>query len=228
MPTNIYQSGEYEEKNPGWHTEHSAWKASQALSLLRRHGIQPDSVCEIGCGAGEILVNMSRALKARYIGFEISPQAYKVADERRCADIEFVLGDFLSAQTPQYDLVMAMDVFEHVEDYLGFLRALRNRGRWKLFHIPLDISCMSVLRPFTLAMARERVGHLHFFTRETALGSLNHCGYKILDVVYTAVELDLPFGGVKRANYLRKLLAKARPEFAAALLGGFSLLVLAE
>lgn len=224
----IYTSGDYAAKNPGWHTEHSAWKASQALRLLQKHNLQPRSVCEVGCGAGEILVQMSQKLDAKFHGFEISPQAFALTNGRSNSKIEFTLGDLLTIQPPVFDLVMAMDVFEHVEDYLGFLRALRPRGKRKLFHIPLDVSCLSVLRPFYLQMARERVGHLHFFTKESALSSLRHCGYQIIDAAYTAVELDLPFSGVKRGNHLRKVIAQFNPDLASSLLGGFSLLVLAE
>src|SRR5690606_39364807 len=45
-----------------------------------------------------------------------------------------------------FDLVLCIDVFEHIEDYLGFLRILRDKGTYKLFHIPLDMTVLSVLK----------------------------------------------------------------------------------
>ena len=45
-----------------------------------------------------------------------------------------------------FDLLLMLDVFEHVEDYIGLLRAVRSKAKQKLFHIPLDLSVQSVLR----------------------------------------------------------------------------------
>jgi 2-polyprenyl-3-methyl-5-hydroxy-6-metoxy-1,4-benzoquinol methylase len=56
------------------------------------------------------------------------------------------LKDFLEEKDTYFDVVMAIDVFEHVEDYLGFIRRLRVKGEYKVFHIPLDLSVQTVLR----------------------------------------------------------------------------------
>ena len=55
MKTTIYTSGEYAAKNPTYHVEDSAWKAHQILKIIQRNNLQPLSICEVGCGAGEIL-----------------------------------------------------------------------------------------------------------------------------------------------------------------------------
>src|SRR5213075_586346 len=51
----IYQSGEYLDKNPTYHVEDSAWKARQIFQMIEKNRVKPASVCEVGCGAGEIL-----------------------------------------------------------------------------------------------------------------------------------------------------------------------------
>jgi hypothetical protein len=80
---------------------------------------------------------------------------------------------------------MALDVFEHVEDYVGFLKRLRVKAEYKIFHIPLDMSVMSVMRMTPILNARDKVGHLHYFCKETALATLNDTGYQIIDWFYT-------------------------------------------
>ena len=77
---------------------------------------------------------------------------------------------------------------------------------------------------------RNSVGHLHYFTRETALATLVDSGYIVLDFFYTTGILDLPAKTFKSqiARLPAKLLYKLNQDLAAKLTGGFSLLVLAK
>ena len=127
-----------------------------------------------------------------------------------------------------FDVVLAMDVFEHVENYLDFIRGMKNIGVLKIFHIPLDLSIISILNPSYLQKSRERVGHLHYFTRETALASLEHSGLSVKDWFYTSADIDLGVSRYKRLHRLRKFLFSRNPDIASRLLGDFSILVLAE
>jgi len=45
-----------------------------------------------------------------------------------------------------FDSLLCIDVFEHVEDYIGFVKTLKSKATYKIFHIPLDISVLSVIR----------------------------------------------------------------------------------
>ncbi len=54
MLENIYTSGEYAAKHPTWDVEHSSWKAKQIMRMMARNNIVPKTICEVGCGAGEI------------------------------------------------------------------------------------------------------------------------------------------------------------------------------
>lgn len=128
-----------------------------------------------------------------------------------------------------FDVVMAIDVFEHVEDYFGFLRGLREKGTYKVFHIPLDLSVQWVLRSSPIIKTRLSVGHLHHFTKETALATLKETGYEVLDYFYTNAS-ELPNRGWK-ADLLkipRKLLFLLDQDLTVRVLGGFSLMVLAK
>jgi hypothetical protein len=40
--------------------------------------------------------------------------------------------------------------------------------------------------------ARRKVGHLHYFTKETAIATLVDCGYNTIDQAYTPSRLELP------------------------------------
>ena len=116
--------------------EHSPWKAAQIIKLLHRNNIQPKTICEIGCGAGEILrqlhVQMSGDIS--FVGYEISPDAYELCKKRISDRLAYKLENLFDSSA-YYDIVMAIDVIEHVDDLYGFLKALKSKGDFKIFHI---------------------------------------------------------------------------------------------
>lgn len=228
----IYSNGAYLRNNPTWHEEDSPWKAAQIVRMLQKNGVVPSSVCEVGCGAGGILQAMAAHYgeQVRFAGFEISPQAYELCKAKSGPNIRFFLKDLCDEPEGAFDVVLAIDVFEHVEDYLGFLRRLKGRGTYTLFHIPLDLSVQSVLRGSPILDARASVGHLHYFTKETALATLKDTGYAIVDHCYTksSLELDSVAAETKLVRLPRRLLFALSPDWAARVIGGFSLLVLAR
>ena len=227
----LYQTGQYVEKNPTYHVEDSAWKAQQILKLIERHGLQPRTICEVGCGAGEILRQLQYQLpsETEFYGYEISPQAFSLCQSRANDRLHFYCEDLLAADTPHFDLLLCIDVFEHVQNYMSFLAAMRNKARHKIFHIPLDMSAQWVLRGRPILKERDQAGHLHYFMKETALATLRDTGYTVLDAVYTDGALDHPRSvKAKLARLPRRVLAKVSQDFVARALGGYSLLVLAE
>lgn len=230
--TQMYEDGTYLEKNPSWHEEDSPWKARQIKKIIERNGLTPKRICEVGCGAGEILNQLSEQCDGgtEFFGYEISPQAFNLCKKKSKANLTFVLQDLLAEPDVRFDIVMAIDVFEHVENYFGFLRNLREKGEYKIFHIPLDLSVQAVLRASPIIKARKSIGHIHYFTKETALETLRDTGYEVIDYFYTAGSLELPNRGWKATlmKIPRKLIFSVNNDLATRILGGFSLLVLAK
>lgn len=227
----MYTKGVYLEHNPTWHSEDAPWKARHIRAMLEKHSLAPQTVVEVGAGAGEILVELSKVYPhTMFTGYDISPQAYEISKHKEAERLHFVQGDFLNQETPQSDLVLAIDVIEHVEDCFGFARRLAKKGEHVIFHIPLDLSAQSVLRSGRLLKNRVDVGHIHYFSKETALALLDDAGYSVIDSVYTATTIDLAAGSflARAARLPRKLLFALTPDFAVRLLGGYSLLVLAK
>lgn len=228
---NIYETGEYARRNPTYHVQDSAWKARQILKMLGKNGLQPQSVCEIGCGAGEILKQLQSNLPpaADFFGYEISPQAFTLCRERENERLHFFREDLLASEAQCFDLLLCIDVFEHVEDYLGFLRNLRRKAIHKIFHIPLDMSAQWVLRGGPILRQRESVGHLHYFMKGTALATLTDSGYVVRDWFYTPSGIGRPLSIKARlASWPRRLAWAIHQDLAVRILGGYSLLVLAE
>ncbi len=231
MTEELYITGAYADRNPTWHVEDSAWKARQVLRVLERNGVKPKTVCEVGCGAGELLRQLQEAMdrSCEFHGYEISPQAFQRCQERANERLHFKLQDFLQEKDAHFDLLLLIDVIEHLEDYFTFLRLVKPRAAYKVLHIPLDLSVQAVIRPGKLIHIRQAVGHLHYFTKETALRNLEDAGYKIVDRFLTGVALESSHKALKThvANLPRRLVSTVCRGLASRLFGGFSLMVLA-
>jgi len=227
----IYSTGEYLRNNPTWHAEDSAWKAQQVMRMLRAHRIQPRTVCEAGCGAGEILHCLQEMLPGdcEFEGYDVSPQAHAIAKSRENGRLRFLQGE-ISEKPGRADLMLVMDVIEHLEDYYSFLRAVRDRGDRLIAHVPLDMCVNHLLRERPLADLRTVVGHIHSFTKESALAVLREAGFRVVDHFYTKWSIEFPPRTWRRraALWPRKIAFQVAPDITVRILGGFSLLVLAE
>ncbi len=229
MSDSLYVSDEYSRRNPGYHAEDSPFKAGQVLAMMERHHLAPASICEVGCGVGEILCQLQKRLppETRLDGYEISPQAFEVCRGKMNSRLQFYCEDLLARNTELYDVLLCLDVVEHIEDCFGFLRKLKAKARWKIFHIPLDLTAQSVLRLKPILRGREQAGHIHYFVKDTALALLQETGHEVLDWFYTPIGLERAVAWpAKLALWPRRLTAWCSPDFAARVLGGYSLMVL--
>jgi len=226
-----YLDGSYFAANPTFHAEDSPWKAGQIAKMLERHQSSPQSVCEVGCGAGEILVQLQRRYPQidRLHGYEISPQGYALALQRQNDKLKFFNADLFTAQQARYDLMLCIDVFEHVENYFDFLRNLRGHADNFIFHIPLDMNVQMIWRAKPISRVRHEVGHLHYFSKETAFATLSETGYDIQDWFYTPGGSERPQSVKARLAALpRQLATRISRDLAVRVLGGYSLLVYAS
>ncbi len=232
---NIYTSGQYLDVTQTWHAEDSPWKARQIKKIIDKNEIHPRNIAEIGCGSGAILNELSKLPELQGIdfsGYDISPQAIEIAKQLDNKKIEFFQEDLLSEDNAtNFDILMVIDVFEHVPDYMGFVSKCKTKATYKIYHIPLDIHVSSVIRN---AFIRNRytIGHIHYFTADSALSTLRDTGHEIIDSCYTngafGVFKEHPTIKKALANLPRWLFSKFSLPFTARLLGGYSLLVLAK
>jgi SAM-dependent methyltransferase len=228
----IYRDGSYLKHNPSWHLEESPFKVRQIRRMIKQQKLAPKTVCDVGCGAGLVLEELQQYFPSDCVcwGYEVSPDALAMSAGRANENLRFRMRDIRKDECDTYfDLLLMLDVFEHVEDYMGLVRSVRSKAKQKLFHIPLDLSVQAVLRKNGLLLRRDHHAHLHYFTRETALRTLTDVGYTIVDYFYTprCIELGDLFVQ-KMARIPRQLSFALAPDLTVRVLGGYSLLVLAE
>jgi len=226
-----YLNGDYAQKNPDWDSADASWKADKLHQLLAAHDCLPSSIAEIGCGSGAILAALRRYYpQVSLAGFDIAPEASRFWSDASVRGIRFELADYLSLDEPVPDLILVLDVLEHLGNPWEFLARLRHRSKLVAIHFPLDLSAVSVLRESPLLQVRDKVGHLHYFTRGLALSLLEESGFEIVEARYTGAALDAPQRSFKTrvAGWARRLAYAVDRDFGARLLGGETLMVLAR
>jgi SAM-dependent methyltransferase len=224
-----YTSGRYAEANPDWHEADAEHKARVLADMIRYLGLEPRVVADVGCGTGGVLRHLKAALDERLVdttweGWDIAPTPIARARKHEGERLQFVAEDFLASER-RADLLLAIDVIEHVPDDLGFLRSLLPRADWFLFRIPLDLSALDVLRPKRLVEARHRYGHRHCYTREIALDLLTTAGYRVESARYDRITPPLATSRQRAIDLGRRALFTLWPHRTVRLLGGWSLVV---
>ncbi|MDD5135442.1 MAG: class I SAM-dependent methyltransferase [Phycisphaerae bacterium] len=226
-----YKDGTYISDNPDWDRHDASWKAGLVRNVLQKFSIEPKSVCDVGCGAGDMLLHLKQAYPdCDFTGYDISPQLSPFWDEHRREGIHFHCGDIIQLNRRYYDCILLMDVIEHLSDPFSFLDALRSMARYFIFHFPLDLSAFTVMRKKPLLYARHKVGHIHYFTKELALDLLQGSAYCVMHHSYTnAYSQDPRRSLLTRLTALpRHLVSLLDKDFGTRLLGGETLIVLAE
>lgn len=228
----VYSDSQYLDLNPDWHLEDTAWKADFIGNILTKNEIEWRNAVEVGCGTGGIVFELAQSNQDKTLfGFDIAEDAAHFWPQFERPNLTLQRRDFLSKDTQRFDLLLLIDVFEHVEDYFSFLRQLSQRAEYFVFHIPLDLHVQGLLRRSHIR-AREQVGHLHYFTKDSAIATLTDCGYEVIDWEYTKVAQQANAATrplrTKLLNPIRQVVEKIAPDTTATVFGGYSLLVLCK
>lgn len=229
----IYTSGDYF-ADPARHSEDSAFKVAAFLGLFERviseRQLQVESYADIGCGSGESVAEIAKALKnqgfnlSRVCGYDVSPHVTKLKND----GIEYVHGDFFQSHE-EFDLVTLFDVIEHVPGPLEFIEQIASRSRIMAFHIPLDYSLNTASRDL-FRNKLKNPGHLIFMDAVYALNLLTLAGLQVIDYQYT-YAFQAPSGSktlISKILYpIRLALSKISPWLLSKIAGGASLMVIA-
>jgi predicted TPR repeat methyltransferase len=228
---NIYNDGTYLQNNPNWHDEDAPFKATKITTLLQKNALSPETVAEIGCGSGEILVQLSTLLPTvrSFKGYDISQDAIALAKNKENERIHFEVKDLSEEkENAQVDLLLVIDVIEHIEDYFRFLRGLRGKSSYIVFHIPLDLCIWTLFREQMLIESKERVGHIHNFTEKFVLSILKDQGFEVADHFFTEPTYTPKTTKERIVRFLRKTIYRINKRMATKTLGGYSIMVLVK
>jgi predicted TPR repeat methyltransferase len=198
---------------------------------LERNSISFKTVSEIGCGSGEILVQLESQLPdvTNFFGFDISKDAMNIAKKKETDKIKFDIKDLSDkSENCFYDLQLVIDVIEHLDNYFNFLTGIVSKSQYTIFHIPLDMCVWTLFREKMLIESKDRVGHIHNFTEDFIKNILSDYGFEIIDEIYTEPKFKLISNKQKFVNFIRRFIFRINKKFCTKTLGGYSILVLTK
>jgi 2-polyprenyl-3-methyl-5-hydroxy-6-metoxy-1,4-benzoquinol methylase len=189
---------QYNEKEGGYFSS----TRSEIVQLLPQYS---ERVLEIGCGSGQTLHMLKdRKLCAETVGIELfqsaADEARKRVDRVYCLNVE---RDELPQEVKQFDLILILDVLEHLVDPWAFLSKLVDN------HLAPEgklIASIPNARHFSLVLPLlggnfdyvERgildKTHLRFFTRRSAIKLLQHAGLSVEATSSTSLDFQLNSG----------------------------------
>jgi cyclopropane fatty-acyl-phospholipid synthase-like methyltransferase len=140
-------------------------------------------VLEIGCGAGDLLVRLG-TLGYRGIGIDISAEARTAARARVGSGPVQVDDRDFAAITELFDVIIASEVMEHIDDDGNFLRMIRDRlepGGSLLLTVPAHMARWGANDDFS--------GHVRRYERDELATKVHSAGFSVVRLSSYGVPL---------------------------------------
>ncbi|MBI5453822.1 MAG: class I SAM-dependent methyltransferase [Deltaproteobacteria bacterium] len=197
MSISDFHRKDYTKINTTLHVEDSPWKIEKVRKLIGER-LSPRVICDIGCGAGLIAKGMAEAYPdAKVIGLDISLDMLEAA-RRNNPEADFVNAriESLPIGEGKADIIMLMDVLEHLEDPGKVLRALSQVARHLVIKVPLEDSLWYWANDKTGRYTREdnrrKLGHIQYFKMSSLTGLLRGAGFEVVAYEIISQNVDNP------------------------------------
>jgi O-antigen biosynthesis protein len=160
------------------------------IDALAKRRVEATRILELGCSAGGTGEKLKRLMKPQiYVGIEFDAKAAEVArsrlDEVHVADLNMASPRDLGLADQRFDLLMALDVLEHLYDpwdVLARWAALLSPGGYVVVSVP-NIQNVNIVQDLlTGSFTYTDAGlldatHIRFFTRKTLTQLLTGAGF---------------------------------------------------
>lgn len=147
------------------------------------------SLLDIGCGQGNKTAYISKLLGfIKAVGLDSSKSGIALADKLHSnyKNLKFInsdLNEFSLESEDKYDIVSALEVLEHIEDWQTLLNNM------------INVSDRYILLTFPTGRMRDyerKIGHLRNFKRGEVENFLDLRGFKIVKTFYSGFPLYTP------------------------------------
>ena len=198
----LYSTDRYIIQNPSLHEEDSPWKISKILPLVDKFigevNKEKINILDVGGGAGFILKAVSTYIESHHHArvdkfvLDLSPGMLEI-QKKNNSDLKRAFNEDMrktSIGNKEIDLVLLIDVLEHVSDTTVALEELRRISNFVIFKVPLeDNLCTKTWNFINRGKPRKRsienLGHINYYNfRKLKQQIEKHLGC-ILDSYFT-------------------------------------------
>lgn len=128
----LYREGEYFSGGDAGYAAYSSQEESLRLTFrrflheLRKRGMASGRLLEVGCGYGYFL-DEAKSFFSYSAGTELSPEAVTYAKHHTGAEVFTGTVETLPRYLHDFDIIVLINVIEHVYDPIGFVMSLKQR-----------------------------------------------------------------------------------------------------
>lgn len=199
----FYLSDEYIIKNPSLHVEDSPWKVSKIIPLIDdfiHYFNYKIKILDVGGGAGLILKDISTYIETSHgiiinkYALDLSPRMLKIQKLNNPDIIKSLNEDICktSLGDKEIDLVLMIDVLEHISNPIIALKEMKRISRFIIFKVPLeDNFCFRIYNLLTRGKQRKRaienLGHINIYKVSTLKNQVEKHTGLIINYAFTNV-----------------------------------------
>tara|TARA_R100000152_G_C6773215_1_gene200447 strand:+ start:1311 stop:2165 length:855 start_codon:yes stop_codon:yes gene_type:complete len=155
---NVLNLGSAEEQKKRWKRVQNQINIFDSFLEKNHH------ILEIATGKGYLARVLSQMYK-NFVGSDIDP---KVVEHNQVVnpDLKVILSDVIKLpEDKKYDVVIAMDVLEHVEDTVRFAKKMHSlTKKYAIIQVPINRRLVCPNKPHLQGL-KNFDGHLHYFSK---------------------------------------------------------------
>jgi 2-polyprenyl-3-methyl-5-hydroxy-6-metoxy-1,4-benzoquinol methylase len=170
-----------------------------------------DEVLEVGCGSGLGSLFLGQHCR-RVVGLDVKGTELQEAKSiNRRANVEFREGDVLSDADPtQYDVVVALDVIEHLSEQDGFrfIESLRSRVR------PAGMVILGTpsIYSFPYQSPLSQASHVKCYDQQELISQVDRCFHRVLAFSMNDEVVHTGFSKLAWYYFILAFVPKARAQ----------------
>ena len=165
------------------------WRHQVLLRQLTRIGHPVEKALDVGCGHGVVRQLLERDLGFAVDGCDLNRRALEMAAKGKGRVLLYDIFDRNPALLGAYDLLLLMDVIEHVDDDLGFLKVAIEHlkpGGVVVINVPAHMAFYSKYDEVIGHKRRYNIAQIEWLFRHTNIEplSITYWGLTLLPLLF--------------------------------------------
>jgi trans-aconitate methyltransferase len=177
----IYNNGQYFKTNPNLHLEDTEFKFSNLYEYLNMVELKDETIkiLDVGGGAGVLGKFVAdyffkKAIKVNFTALDLSEKMLSEQKNNNPHITNALNISISDIPNNYYDLVLMIDVIEHVENYESVAKKLSEISNNIIYNIPIEINLFDILRNIKMRggyyKSQEKlIGHINRFSYDSSI-----------------------------------------------------------